>query len=218
MKRKPHPKPDIAASGALEPSARERILGASFEALCAGGYSALNTREIAARAQVSKRELYSEFGSKQGIVSALIESRSLRMRAPFDAASVDSATAFAETLVRVGVAVLTLQSDPAVIAVFRLAIAAAGESPEVPRALEDHARRPIRQAFRDLMARARAANIVSGEPAELASRFFALLTGDVQIQLLLGFTELPTLRAIERHARSTVDAFMRLYATGESRR
>jgi len=40
-------------------SARSRILDAAFDVLRAHGYGATQTREIAARAKVSKRDIYS---------------------------------------------------------------------------------------------------------------------------------------------------------------
>ena len=62
--------------------ARLRILEATFEALVEHGYAGTSTREIARRAKVSKRELYAIFGSKQGILAAMIEGRAARMHLP----------------------------------------------------------------------------------------------------------------------------------------
>ena len=61
---------------------RERILSAAFSAFMEAGYAATSTLEIATRAKVSKRELYAEFGSKHGILQALIASTAERMQAP----------------------------------------------------------------------------------------------------------------------------------------
>ena len=41
----------------------ERILGAAFKAFTENGYADTSTLEIATRAKVSKRDLYSNFGS-----------------------------------------------------------------------------------------------------------------------------------------------------------
>ena len=192
---------------------RERILNAAFTALLERGYSGLTTREIAARAQVSKRELYAEFGNKQGIFGALVSSRAARMRQPLDGASIDTARAFADTLARVGVAYLTGLTDPAVVSIFRLAIAGAEESPELSRVLDDHARAPNRKALVDLMQRGRSAGWIRGEPAEVAGRFFAELMGDIHVSLLLGRIARPTAREIDKHAKIAVDAVLQIYGT-----
>ncbi|HEX3757951.1 MAG TPA: TetR/AcrR family transcriptional regulator [Kofleriaceae bacterium] len=211
MKRETRGNP-APSTTALRDTARERILAAAFATLCEGGFAALSTREIAARAQMSKRELYAEFGNKQGIFAALVESRARRMREPLASASVENADAFAQTLFRAGLAFLTQLYDPAVVAVFRLAIAAATDSPEVPRTLEDRARAPNRDALRELMLQARNARLVSGEPAALTGRFLALLTGDIHIPLLLGVIEQPKQRELELCVREAVAAFLQLHA------
>ena len=48
---------------------RERILGAAFATFMEKGFAGTTTREIAARAKVSKRELYTLFEDKQAMLS-----------------------------------------------------------------------------------------------------------------------------------------------------
>ena len=54
------------------PPRRRAILIAAVSVLMEKGYARASTLEIATRARVSKRELYAEFGSKRGILEALI--------------------------------------------------------------------------------------------------------------------------------------------------
>ena len=54
------------------PPRRRAILIAAVGVLMEKGYARASTLEIATRARVSKRELYAEFGSKRGILEALI--------------------------------------------------------------------------------------------------------------------------------------------------
>src|SRR5215468_9606024 len=56
---------------ALEPR-RRALLEAAYSVLMERGYAGASTLEIARRARVSKRELYAEFGSKSGMLQALI--------------------------------------------------------------------------------------------------------------------------------------------------
>ena len=67
---------------------RQSIVGAAFSVLMEKGYAGASTLEIARRARVSKRELYAEFGSKAGILEALIASTSSRMQVPLTAAAI----------------------------------------------------------------------------------------------------------------------------------
>src|SRR4051812_24622914 len=74
------PKKVPAPAAALDdmPPRRRAILSAAFLVLMEQGYAGASTLEIATRAKVSKRELYAEFGSKRGILEALIASTSAR--------------------------------------------------------------------------------------------------------------------------------------------
>src|SRR3954470_16062827 len=63
---------------------RKRILGAALSAFMEGGYAQTSTLEIATKARVSKRELYSLFGNKQAMLIACIAERAQRLKAPID--------------------------------------------------------------------------------------------------------------------------------------
>src|SRR5439155_3904588 len=64
--------------------ARKRILGAALSAFMEGGYAQTSTLEIATRARVSKRELYSLFGNKEAMLVACITERAQRLKAQAD--------------------------------------------------------------------------------------------------------------------------------------
>src|SRR5258708_40270217 len=64
--------------------ARRRILDAAFAAFMEGGYAGTSTLEIATRARVSKRELYTLVGSKQEMLAACIGERAKRLQVPAD--------------------------------------------------------------------------------------------------------------------------------------
>jgi AcrR family transcriptional regulator len=210
MKR---PTPDF---GPDDGSARARILNAAFEVLREHGYGATQTREIAARAKVSKRDIYSEFGSKEGIFAALIAARAERMRRPAGKPDVSSRDAFAATLRAVGVAFLEQLYDPAVVSMYRLAIASVEESPEMARILERNGFQPSRRALGEMMASAIRAGVLNGEASQLSERFFALLTGGAHVPVLLGIEDPPTPRELARHAEEVAAAFLKLHGSAPS--
>jgi len=193
---------------------RTRILNAAFDVLRAHGYGATQTREIAARAKVSKRDIYSEFGSKDGIFAALIATRAERMRRPAIEPDVGSREAFAATLRRVGVAMLEQLYDPAVVSMFRLAIASAEDAPELARIMERNAFQPNQRAMGEMMSAAIQAGVLTGEASALSARFFALLTGGAHVSILLGIAEPPKPRELARHSAEAADAFLRLHGRG----
>lgn len=195
---------------------RERILEAAFTAFSNGGYSATSTAEIAARARVSKRELYTLVGNKQEMLIAGISARARRLRLPAELPVVRDRNTLAQLLVSFGTQLVREVSDPTVIAAFRLAIAEAPRAPEVAATLDSIARETSRAALRSIMAQAKRSGLLKGSPPELARLFGALLFGDLIVNLLLGVAKRPSPREIEERAHDAVTAFLHLRASTSS--
>ena len=169
---------------------RKRILGAALSAFMEGGYAQTSTLEIATRARVSKRELYALFGNKEAMLVACITERAQRLKAPAD---------------------LPETTDPVVVAVFRLAISETVHAPKVAQALESIARKPTRDALHAIMANARSAGLLVGDPDAMTEKFLGLLSGDLMTGLLLQVANRPSANEIARRARDTTAAFLQIY-------
>ena len=102
-------------------------------------------------------------------------------------------------------------SDPAVIAVFRVAIAEAVQAPEVAHTLDSTGREKSRAALRKIMALAQASGLLAGRPAKLAEQFVGLLWGHLMVSLLLGVAKRPNPREIARRAGDAAAAFLQLH-------
>jgi AcrR family transcriptional regulator len=202
---------------------RARILEAAFSAFMERGFAETSTLEIATRARASKRELYAEFGSKSGILQALIAATSARMRLPLATAEIRDRDDLGDALTAYGTMALAELTSPHVIAVNRLAAGEAGRSSELGRILEENGREPNRKALIDLLAKAQAAGVVGrGEPDVMAGQFFSLLLGDLMLRLMLGVTPRPAPGEIKKRAQSATEAVLALHAAkvsaGEPRR
>jgi AcrR family transcriptional regulator len=194
-----------------EDQVRRRILDAAFSAFMEAGYAATSTLNIATRARVSKRELYALVGNKQEMLVACIASRAERLRVPADLPEPRDRTTLARILENLGARLLREVSDPAVIAVFRLAIAEAVRAPEVARALDAIGGETSRAAVREIMTRARSAGLVGGNPGVMAEQFAGLLWRNLMLGLLLGVAERPTPQEITRRGRDATAAFLSIY-------
>ena len=190
---------------------RRRIVDAAFSLFAERGYAQTSTLEIATRARVSKRELYALLGNKQEMLVACISERAKRLRMPEDMPLVHERETLARVLVSFGTRLLREVCDPAVVAVFRLAIAEAERAPEVARALDTVGRESSRVALREMLAQARSSGLLEGDPAEMAGQFTALLWGNLMVSLLLRVADAPNETEIKRRARNAATAFLRLY-------
>jgi AcrR family transcriptional regulator len=195
-----------------ETTLRARILEAAFAAFMKSGYAATTTLEIATRAHVSKRELYALVGNKQEMLIACISERAKRLHVPTDLPVLRDRETLGQVLTSFGTQLVREITDPTVIAVHRLAIAEALHAPEVARALDSIGREASRAALRKIMARAQAAGLLKGRPAELVESFRGLLLlGDLLVSLLLGVAERPGPREIAERAREAAAAFLQLH-------
>jgi len=190
---------------------RQRILDAAFTAFMHKGYAASSTLEIATRARVSKRELYALVGNKEEMLVACITERAKRLQVPADLPVPRDRGALEQLLASFGAQLLREVSDPAVIAVFRLAAGEATNAPEVAQALDSIGRETVRAALRKIMTQARAAGLLDGRPQELAEEFGGLLWRDLLVALMLGVVERPDPRELTLRAREAASAFLRLY-------
>jgi AcrR family transcriptional regulator len=198
-----------------ETAVRDRILDAAFAAFTKSGYATASMLEIATRARVSKRELYALVGNKQEMLVACISRRARRLEVPADLPVACDRETLQKVLSSFGARLLREISDPTVIAVFRLAIAEAVQSPEVARSLNSIGRETSRAALRKIMAQAQESGLLSGHPGELGEQFAGLLWRDLMVSLLLGVAERPTLREIADRARDAAAAFLKLHTPGK---
>ena len=190
---------------------RERILEAAFAAFMKSGYATTSTLEIATRARVSKRELYALVGNKQEMLIACISKRAKRLDVPANLPVLRDRETLEHVLASFGTKFVREVSEPAVIAVFRLAIGEAVQAPEVARTLNSVGREASRAALRKIMAEVQASGLLTGRPAELAEQFAGLLWRDLLVSLLLGVAERPNPREIAGRARDAAAAFLQLH-------
>jgi AcrR family transcriptional regulator len=190
---------------------RRRILDAAFAAFSDDGYAATSTLEIATRAKVSKRDLYTTIGNKQELLVACITDRAARLSVPSGLPDVRDRATLEHVLIAFGEQQLRVMSDPNAIAMFRLAIAEAERAPEIAQALESIAREASRSSLRQMLNDDRTQSLLTGEPLEMGEVFLALLVGNVMITWLLGVADPPTPRDLKVRAQRATKAFLQLY-------
>ena len=190
---------------------RARILDAAFAAFMKSGYARTSTLEIATRARVSKRELYTLVGNKQEMLIACIRERARRLQVPDDMPVPHDRETLAHVLASFGAQLVREVSDPAVIAVFRLAIAEAVHAPAVARVLDSIGRESSRAALCQVLVGAQSSGLLKGSPAGLAEQFSGLLWGNLIVSLLLGVVERPNPREVTARARDAAAAFLQLH-------
>lgn len=200
-----------------QPPRRRAILTAAFEVLMEKGYAGASTLDIATRAKVSKRDLYAEFGSKRGILEAMIAVTAERMKVSLETHEVADRESFVRALTCYGSAALVELTHPAVTAINRLAAAEADRASELGQLLDRHGREPHRDALAALFAKAQSAGILQpGDPYRMGGQFFSLLVSDLLFRLLLGVVQPPDAGEIKRRTAAAVEAVLALNGSRDS--
>ena len=205
--------PSNQLATAEPPALKERILSAAFQTFMEHGYGGASTLDIARLAKVSKRDLYAHFGSKQAMLAACIAARAERLRVPLQLPIPRDHAALLGTLVEFGTTVVREVSRPEVLAVHRLALTEAENSPDVARTLDAIGRAETREALARMLAGAQASGLLgSGNTGEMADDFTAILwRGGLLLRLLLRIAPPPGAKECERRARAAAAALLRLY-------
>jgi AcrR family transcriptional regulator len=189
-----------------------RIIASAFEAFMAKGYANTSMHEIATRAKISKRDLYANFPTKQALLLTCISNRAARMQLAPDLPAPRTRVELASTLASFGATVIREVTQPAVMAIYRLAISEAVSSPDVAATLNT-SRSINRGALAELLASAQLAGVLGqGDPQHMMEQFFGLLWGDLMLNRLLGAVNAPKSAEISKRARVATDSFLKLYA------
>jgi AefR-like transcriptional repressor, C-terminal domain len=142
---------------------------------------------------------------------ACITERAQRLKAPLDLPELRDREILSKVLTGFGIKLLTETTDPVVVAVFRLAISEAANAPKVAQALESIARKPTRDAMREIMASAKSARLLAGDPDAMAEKFAGLLWGDLMTDLMLHVADRPSAGDIARRARDAASGLLMIY-------
>jgi AcrR family transcriptional regulator len=195
------------------PPMRERILEAAFTAFMRHGYGGTSTARIARLAQVSKRDLYAHFGSKQAMLAECVIERSERMRHQLTLPEPTSREGLNETLVAFGTTMLLEISRPEVLATYRLAILEVENAPDVARTLDRHGREENAQAVIDLLAAARGRGLLrGGEPVDMSGLFMGVLMGGgLLVRWLMRVAAPPTETEARQRAEAAARSLFRAY-------
>lgn len=199
-----------------EASPRQRIIDAALEVFSEKGFENASTLGIATQARVSKRDIYTHFGSKQEMLVASISNRVAQMKLATELPRATSLPMLETVLVTFGIRLLTEVSSPAVVAVFRLAVAEASRSPDIAALLEKAGRQSTQRALSRWMEQAQADGLLGeGAPRQLAMDFLALTWEGLWVSLLLGVAPSPGRKAIEAQVSRATRSFLSLHRASQ---
>ncbi len=165
---------------------RSAILEAASEVFLEKGYQGASIEAVIEKVGGSKRAIYSHFGGKKELFSALVSEASSKVMgslSPEDAEGKD----LRETLRIVGLQVSRVLMAPTTLALYRAVMAEGVRQPDVARAFFERGPGRVSKGLADVLEQFRARGAISIENSQRAAeRFLGMLRDDVHLQVVLG--------------------------------
>jgi AcrR family transcriptional regulator len=207
---------EILLNDAAQDSATDRraaILDAAGGVFMEKGFAAATTLAIAQAAHISKRDLYRLFGSKRGILEALISDYTTHMTMPAMEPPADFETFF-NAIEAFGRSLLGHLVDEKRVTFYRIAIAEAHRAPEFAQALTQQGEESVTASVRAYATQAVMSGALPLARAQASMNcFFAMLLSPVQLQVVLGVRAPPAPGEIAEIAAQAAQA-ARIVARG----
>jgi AcrR family transcriptional regulator len=187
---------------------RAAILQAAAEVFFEQGYAETGIDAIIRRVGGSKRNIYDEFGSKDGLFIALVAEHADKALAPLSWESAGGNDVRA-ALLQFGYGLTEILLSPALLGVYRAIIT---EAKRFPKLAEDfYDKGPGRAAARlaEFLQAAQAhGEICVSDPFQAADHFVGMIRDNLHLKVVLGLRPPPTQKEVEVTVISAVDIFL----------
>jgi len=201
----------VAEPAPKRPSHDERrrlILEAAADVFFEQGYSAASIDQIIQRVGGSKRTIYAEFGSKEGLFTALVmhnADRALRTLSRGEASGRD----LRETLLILGRELTILYMSNSLIGTYRAIIAEGHRVPELARAFYDKGPGRTIALLTGLFEESRRRREVQIDNCAMAANhFLAMIRDNIHLEVMLGLRPAPTPAEQDAAVAAAVDLFL----------
>jgi AcrR family transcriptional regulator len=196
---------------------RAQLLDAATAVFLEHGYAGATIELVVARAGASKATIYSFFGGKEGLFSAIVEERAERILAGFPDIALDHVDV-RRALTDIARQYMDVAMSPDAIGLYRLILAEGPRFPDlvasVYRVGQDRVTASVARALR---AWARHGRIDAADPERLATQFFDVVRGELHLRVVAGLPPDDLDAAIEANIAHAVRTFWRALAPRSGR-
>jgi len=190
---------------------REQILGVATTMFLAHGYAGVSIDEIVKAVGGSKTNVYSQFGSKEGLFSTLVEALCADLLRDFQAMDLEGME-LAQGLKTLASTLLAILLEERHLAFQRLIIAESGRFPALARVWLDSGPQQSRRIIaRFLEARQRAGQLRVSDAMRAATLFHDMVVSNPTHLAMLGAP--PSARDIDQFIDDVIDTFLHGHAT-----
>jgi AcrR family transcriptional regulator len=200
--------PNLGQFPTVEADRRRQIIEAANDLFLEFGYDGATLDMLIERTGGSRRTIYNLFGSKEGLLEAIVTERCTCLAQEIEALSLEG-LAPREMLQKLGLAAMRTILSPQGVKLFRLVVQESVRNPQLGRLMYESGVAVSQERLADYFKReTRAGRLNVRHPGEASSMFFAMIKGDLHfIALFWGFEKLTDAHFNQRVQRS-VDIFL----------
>lgn len=187
---------------------RETLLQAAAEVFFEQGYAATSIDAIIERAGGSKRNIYNEFGNKEGLFSAIVKESADKVLSPLVIEEIEGHDLRA-TLTAFGRHSMDAYMSPTLIGIYRIAVTEANRFPDLVKSFYEQGpgRTTVRLAGVLEAARKRR-EIQADDCLRLAGHFVGMIRDNLHLQVVLGLRPPPSGKEAQEAVASAVEIFL----------
>jgi AcrR family transcriptional regulator len=200
--------PAVAAKSARPSSRREVLLQAAAEVFFEQGYAATSIDAIIERAGGSKRNIYNEFGNKEGLFSAIVTENADKVLSTLAIEEIQGRD-LRETLTAFGQHLMDGYMSPTLIGIYRMAVTEANRFPDLVKSFyEQGPGRATSQLAEVLEIAKKRGDIQADDCQRLAGHFVGMIRDNLHLQVILGLRPPPSDQEMRAAVASAVELFL----------
>lgn len=185
---------------------RAALLKAAAEVFFEQGYAASNIDAIIQRAGGSKRSIYTEFGNKEGLFTALIMDTAAEITAP---AMIDLDGSLRSRLLHFAGSLIRLLMSPNMLGLYRTALAEGCQYPVLARLVFERGIQRAVQELAKILQAAQEEDMIRDIDCKLAAEIFVgMLCNNLHMEVILKLRPAPDSAEVESIASTATDIFL----------
>lgn len=198
----------VAAKSERLAERREALLAAAADVFFEQGYAATSIDAIIERAGGSKRNIYNEFGNKEGLFAALVSTFAEKALSSLVIEEIGGRD-LRETLIAFGQQLMTIYMSPALIGVYRTVVAEANRYPDLGRTFYDCGPARATNRLAEVLEAAKGRGEIRAHDCfRVADHFVGLIRDNLHLQVVLGLRPPPDETEANEVVHSAVDVFL----------
>jgi AcrR family transcriptional regulator len=197
----------VAAKSGRPKSRREALLQAATEVFFEQGYAATSIDAIIERAGGSKRNIYNEFGNKEGLFSAIVAETTDKVLSTLVIEEIEGHD-LRETLTAFGQHLMDAFMSPIVISNYRIAVTEANRFPDLAKSFYEQGPDRAVSRLAEVLEVAKERGEIRTNDCLRVARHFVAMIRDNLLQVVLGLRPPPSDEEAQEAVASAVEVFL----------